>query len=526
MKPLPASPDLSHLKKQAKELLRDARAGQTSALERFVTGLPAARGIGLAALAHLELRLHDAQSVIAREYGFLSWTELKRFVEWKQTDRAERLKSWLKWVYDGHPRERRLAVRMLREEPELFGADAIRDREDDRGYAPWLACAAGNAATLASLLTDNPGWAKRAGGPLGMPPLVAVTHSLLISEPGFEAGLLECARLLLAHGADVNGSWVNREWGESPLSALYGASGRTHNVAMTQLLLSSGASPDDNESLYHSVEGPDSTCTRLLLEAGARVTGTNAIGRVLDYDKLDDLKRMLEAGGNAAESPWIHHAILRGRSLEHIQVLVDAGADLRAVNHDGTSLYRWAGLHGRADMLELLRRAGVEEPLTEADEFVAAATRGDLAAAQAIEQRNPGILGRLSSRQLKVLPELADVGNLEAVRTMVALGWPLEVKAAWQATALNLAVYRGDTVMATLLLEHGARWETPHGFKNNVMGTLSHSSQEDPEDPSAPRDYVGCARTLIEHGMPLPPEDYVYSSEVTEYFDSVRLQKR
>ena len=118
---LPVSADIAHLKKQAKDLLREARGGEWAALERFAAALPAVRGVGLAELAGRELRLHDAQSVVAREYGFSSWTELKRYVEWKREEKdathGARLKSWSDWVYEGTRRERRLAVRMLAEEP-------------------------------------------------------------------------------------------------------------------------------------------------------------------------------------------------------------------------------------------------------------------------------------------------------------------------------------------------------------------------------------------------------------------------
>ena len=75
---LPASPDLAHLKKQAKSLLRHARAGDPAALQRFIDSLPAARSADLASLASRELRLPDAHSVVAREYGFASWLELSR----------------------------------------------------------------------------------------------------------------------------------------------------------------------------------------------------------------------------------------------------------------------------------------------------------------------------------------------------------------------------------------------------------------------------------------------------------------
>ena len=100
---------------------------------------------------------------------------------------------------------------------------------------------------------------------------------------------------------------------------------------------------------------------------------------------------------------------------------------------------------------------------------------------------------------------------------MLELGWPREVKAAWDATALNLAVYRGDAQMAELLLESGADWQTRHGYGSNVVGTLSYASQNDPEDPAAPRDYVGCARVIVAHGVPFSElRRYVLSAEVTE----------
>jgi hypothetical protein len=423
---------------------------------------------------------------------------------------AERLKTWLKWAYEGNLRERRLAVAMLREEPDLFTGDA------------WLACAIGDATTIRDAVSRDAGWVNRPGGPLGMPPLVAVTHSRLILEEEFEFLLLTCAGLLLRHGADVDCAWTDPRWPDSPLSALYGAAGRTHHAGMTKLLLEAGANPDDHESLYHSVESRDSTCTRLLLGAGARVVGTNAIAHLLDYDKPDDLVLMLRHGGDARERPWVNHAILRGRSLEQIRVLVDAGADLRATNREGINLYRWAQMHGRADVVAIFRAAGIEERLTQEEEFVAACARGDEAAARAIRERVPEIVSRLTGNQLQLMPELAGLSNLRAVRTMLALGWPLEVKAGWDATALNHAVFHGDAEMTRLPLDHGADWRARHGYGDDVLGTLSYSSQAEDIGEPAPRDFVGCAQALVSHGVPLSEiRRYTFSPEVTEYIDQL-----
>ena len=357
-----------------------------------------------------------------------------------------------------------------------------------------------------------------------MTPLAAVAHSMLILEPGFEDGLLACAALLIEAGADVNARYVHPEWTDSPFSVLYGAAGRTHHAGMTRLLLEAGSAPDDNESLYHAVEAREPACLELLLQHGARVTGTNALGRVLDFDRLEWLRMLLAAGGDVNESPRVHHAILRGRSIEHVRLLVEAGANLRAVNQEGVSLYRYAQMHGRVDVVELLRAAGVDEELTLKEQFVAACAAADLESARTLAEELGDVFSRLSQRQLRAMPELAEVGNLAAVGTMLAVGWPREVMAGWGGTALNLAVFHGNAAMAGLLLANGADWRTKHRYNGNVLGTLSWASQA--EDLDGPGDFEGCARVLMAAGVPLPGEEYSFSAEVTEYFDSVRLGLR
>ncbi|HSL71629.1 MAG TPA: hypothetical protein VK864_15385, partial [Longimicrobiales bacterium] len=68
---LPSHPDFEHQKKLAKELLRAFRNGDTEARARIREQLPDKRSITLA----------DAQFVLAREYGFASWSGLKKHIE-------------------------------------------------------------------------------------------------------------------------------------------------------------------------------------------------------------------------------------------------------------------------------------------------------------------------------------------------------------------------------------------------------------------------------------------------------------
>ena len=119
MSRLPASPDLDHLRKQAKRLLRAFRSGDGEAIARFQTSLPAAHDRPAAFVAAQPYRLHDAQSVIAREHGFRSWLELKRHVDWCRSSEAERRTRWLELVFSERARERALSLRMLEAEPGL-----------------------------------------------------------------------------------------------------------------------------------------------------------------------------------------------------------------------------------------------------------------------------------------------------------------------------------------------------------------------------------------------------------------------
>jgi hypothetical protein len=72
---LPADPDLDHLKKQAKQLLRDARVQRSEALESILAFHP--RPAEFAAL-------RDAQLTLARRYGFFDWEQLRNEVELRQ----------------------------------------------------------------------------------------------------------------------------------------------------------------------------------------------------------------------------------------------------------------------------------------------------------------------------------------------------------------------------------------------------------------------------------------------------------
>ncbi|WP_175840686.1 ankyrin repeat domain-containing protein [Burkholderia arboris] len=520
MKKLPSGAHPDHLKKQAKALLRLYRQGDAGAVARFVQSLPAAANRTHDETRALGLRLHDAQSCIAREYGFVSWADLGVFVETQSLARQPRsllIRRWLDLAYGadvtgGFDASRpHVAAQLLLDHPDLVSAD------------PAIACAAGDLGAMKTALAADPGWIARAGGPLKLPPLVAVTHSRLGQIPAFAVRLRACARHLLDAGADPNQRIGNRfppaslaEPDESePLSALYGAAGVNRDPALTAMLLEAGADPNDGESLYHSVENP--ACTRVLLEHGARVDGTNALRRALDVPDAAALELLLAHGGDpnepAGEGPtrmWgapLLRAIAVRCPARHVAALLAAGADPAARTEAGVSAYRLAMQAGLSEAAALLRAAGAEEVLGADDAFVAACARADASGARRIQAQHPELPGALTEDRLRQLPDAAAWGSRDAVKVMVELGWPVATRGGdWDASALNHAVFRGDAELLAFLLAHGANWRDLHGFGSDALGTLSWASVNEPEGVGDP-DWEACARVLIAYGVPQAVRD-------------------
>jgi hypothetical protein len=109
---LPERPHLDVPKREARALLKEWRAGLPEALDRIARRHPRFRGAEPAAIAAEKFLLNDAQLVVAREYGFSNWAELKERIN------ANTVAGLLQEAI--HKDDREAVVPLLRANPNLL----------------------------------------------------------------------------------------------------------------------------------------------------------------------------------------------------------------------------------------------------------------------------------------------------------------------------------------------------------------------------------------------------------------------
>jgi ankyrin repeat protein len=414
--------------------------------------------------------LADAQRQIARGLGYASWPAMIHALE---PPTAERL------IKEAEGRPDR-ALEMLEAAPAL--------RAD-----PWVALSLGDASGIAD--------AGAAGGPLELPPLFYVARSRIASDN------IRAARDLLARGADPNGPG-GEEWTNLSISCARG------DEAMARLLLESGAEPDDNDSLYHSVEPVDDACQRLLLAHGATVQGTNALWHALDFERYDRVRLLLEHGGDPNESPhWpaLHHAVARGRSPAFLRLLVEHGADPAARDRHGRTAFQHAVRRGRTDLAEELRALGAPADAEDADRALGAISTGGPVPSIELDDDARDVLIELAMR---------DIGGLGRVIDAVGADFTARWGGGPAGSLLHQSAWFGRRDFVELLLSRGAapddRVQTEYATPLGWAAVGSRYSPQHPNDSFAATegDWVGVAELLIAAGalvearfaeMALPP---------------------
>jgi hypothetical protein len=109
---LPDRPHLDVPKREACALLKEWRAGLPTAMDRIGRRHPKFREANPAAISAGKFLLNDAQLVVAREYGFSNWAELKERIN------ANTVAGLLQEAI--HKDDRETVVRLLRANPNLL----------------------------------------------------------------------------------------------------------------------------------------------------------------------------------------------------------------------------------------------------------------------------------------------------------------------------------------------------------------------------------------------------------------------
>jgi ankyrin repeat protein len=319
-KRLPDRPSVEHLKKQAKQLVSAIGRGDEDARARVQEFLPRA-----ASAEPEDMALADAQTVVAREYGFESWRRLRVYVDASAPRRNEegRFAAAISAVINGEAADLR----------ELLAAD------------PALATARASAkhrATLLHYVSAN-----------------AVEDGLQKTPPN----AVEIADILLAAGADADATFQDGKSGSTPLVMLV-TSGHPHDArlggALVEAFVRGGASVDgldgDGLPLSFALGFGYTDSAEALVRCGATVSGIQAYAGV---GRAEPLEATLREGDHDAKAlvNALHRASKHGREA-CVLLLLDHGADMLAAGWQNNTALHFAAEYGHASVVDLLVARG------------------------------------------------------------------------------------------------------------------------------------------------------------------------
>jgi hypothetical protein len=500
MATLPAHPNLDHLRRQARDLLRAANAGDGDAIHRLE---------GVSDL----LNLSAAQLAVAREYGFASWPRLKTEVEERTLDLTEKAEAFLQAsIGDCTGR----AARMLADTPEI----AVHDIA--------TAVVLGDADRVRDELERDPELATRLDARSGWTALHAVSgsrwHRL---DPARTDGLMSVARLLLDAGARLEARTVGpprRGGGRTVLRcATASASTGAGNEPLIRLLLERGAVVEDHDLYLVAFGDDDHRCLRLLLGHTTDLAGIArmALAAPISMGDLEGVSLLLEAGADPRRYVTDDHrpgsavceAISAGCPTELVELLLVHGDDPNAPGPDGRSPYRLATAQGRGDLAELLRRSGAHDDATAADRLLLACLQADQADVKRQLADDPELRDRLDEVLADGIERAAETGKTTALGLMLDLGFPVDTPVGEDGgTALHAAAYSGSADIVRLLLDRGANLEARDSSWDSTPLTwaMVGSGERPGQNPGA--DWIATVRTLIGAGassndITLSPDD-------------------
>jgi ankyrin repeat protein len=425
-KQLPLHPSLEQLKKQAKSLLKSHQAADPQALERIRESRRRRQGSAQSETTGSRFTLADAQHVIAGEYGFKSWSQLKAHVALSQPSPsiAETVASLREAA--GRGDLERLSS-LLDARPDLI------DEPGGQGVRTALHQAVfGKSEAAVKLLLErgaNPN--IRCEGDNAYPLHFAV-----------EKHLFPIIRLLVEHGADTVGEGDYHELGVLGWATAWGSI--EANPEIVDYLIAHGA----RHNIFSAVAMGEIATIREL------VSRTPA-----------DLERRMDLA-NRRRRP-LHLAVVKKRPAT-LTTLLDLGADTQSLDEAGFTALDQAALDGQAELAQILLDRGAKLRLPAA---VALHRPADI---ERLLRRDPDAL-KPGGRWRNLIVRAAERSPGEVIETLIRHGAEVNVhddpKTAIDTTSrftpLHAAAWHGNLGAIEVLMRHGAdvtvREEKYHG---------------------------------------------------------------
>ena len=476
---LPAKPNLEHLKEQAKDLLRKLR--QTEAGASTI--------------------LADAQHTLAREYGFASWPKLKAHVEslTRMLQPAEMLSAAVcasdadavGRVLENHP-----DLKAQLNEPmanygdsgmqALIAAVQRTDRKtidvllqsgaDINARSRWWAGGIGVldecGPELAPFLIERGAVVDiHSAARLGMFDKLremVTADATVVAARGFNgqtplhfASTVEIAEYLLQRGAEIDARDVQHE--------------STPAQHMLRVVQARHYPRDRQEIARHLVARG---CQTDILMAAA-LGDLQLVRKHLDNDPSSIRTRVSDAyfpKKDPRSSGTIYIETFGKQRTPHLVA--------RDFEHE--DIFRF-----------LMERSPEDVKLSQAFEL------GDERIFGALLAARPNLIETLTDEERRQLPDAAQNNNTEAVRLMLAAGWPVDVKGEYDLTALGWAAWHGNAEMVREILRHHPeidRNDCVHGI--TALGSALHGSENSWHRDTG--DYASTVETLLEAGAKAP----------------------
>ena len=333
-KSLPQHPSLEQLRKQAKELLKGFQNCDDESLRRLLASHPAFANASEAQVATNELTLRDAQLIVAREYSFENWADLKEYLAWDICVKEQDVDAMRDRLQE-NPRRVRQQVRTFRGDGTYWSMEPVHFSN--------------NNAMMLKLLVEY-------GAELNVP-----------GEPPIDG---DSAPEFIDFAADMGVDLDNQYYNGSVLTQAVGSG----NIETLRRMLLRGANPNSR------CEGPGvpkweyetggATALHIAACCSDSVRRGDHYKPDLDVNKHTEMVRILidagadvnartDVGGDSdmgliyqGETP-LHFAAACGDEAM-IQMLLDHGADTTARTATGETPLDYASRYQRPDTIQRL----------------------------------------------------------------------------------------------------------------------------------------------------------------------------